>query len=361
MAKPSKRKAPILPPGTYIVDNPNWTEDAPDIDVAEQPQGAYLPAPSKPAGSQGPAVVDRKTGLAVTVGFGLVLSVGLAAGVWWWLDHRDQLAAKQAKAEAAAKAEAEAAEVEAQANAAPPLEDPEVEYQKRVAETAAVLGIEPPSVDSLLAPNEYLNPVTHGSPVVLAPGASKRFGPLNFKVRVDKLSLDRREIRSNGEHTLLQIHNTAEHPIAYRLNVRKKSNGDCLSLAVFNYDVMVIDAGATIDVSICSGRQSAEILDLRMLSVTPVGARWIRQLPPLAVGNTGIAARSHKLADPETPQCNEDAADIARAIEEHLVRWEDVIDFFSRHDCRKYAWVSEYRLAKQPLAGLPILPQIGPE
>jgi hypothetical protein len=357
MAKSSKRNAPVLPPGTYIVDNPNWNEDAPEVELAEQPQRAYTAAPTKPK-HHAPTIVERPTGLVAMIAMGVVLLAGVGVGGWWLLEQRDEEVAKQVEAKVEAEAAAEAAAVAAVPATAPPtIEDLETEYAKRVALTAAELGIEAPSVASLLEPNAFENPVTHGKPVVLAPGATKRFGPLNLKVRVDTLSLDRHEIRSKGEHTVLQIHNTADHPVAYRLNVRKKSNGDCLSLAVFNYDAMVIDAGAKTDISICSGRQSAEILDFRMLSITPIGARWIRQIPPLAVGNTAIAARSHKLADADTPQCNEDAADMARAMEEHLVRWEDVIDFFSRHDCRKYAWVSEWRLAKQPLTRLPILPQ----
>ena len=53
--------------------------------------------------------------------------------------------------------------------------------------------------DLVLAPNEYANPITHGSPVVIAPGVTKRYGPLALTVHVDTLALNRREIRSKGE------------------------------------------------------------------------------------------------------------------------------------------------------------------
>ena len=51
--------------------------------------------------------------------------------------------------------------------------------------------------------------VTHGKPVVIAPGGRKTIGSLSFKVRVETLNLERRGIRSKGQHTMLVVENTA--------------------------------------------------------------------------------------------------------------------------------------------------------
>ena len=346
---------PILPPGTHIVDNPEWDRNAPNLDLAEGPRrkvGADRPSRTHPSASE---PVSKSTALGAIAVLGGVILASVGFGVWKYVDFREAEIAKveQAKVEAEAVA---AAEAEASKPKPPPTaEELQAEYLRHVAATAAVRGVEPPSLDSLRAPNGFEHLASHGSTVTIPPGTSRTLGPLRMKVRVDTLNLERRGIRSKGEHTMLEITNTAAHPVAYRLIVRKKEIGDCRSPVVFNYDAMVIDAGAKFEVSVCSGRQSAELIELRVLSITEVGARWVRQIPPLAVGNDSMAAKSHKLAE-EISVCNEDATEIARMMIENLVKWEDVIDFYSRHDCLHYAWPSEYRLAKEPLPALPVLP-----
>ena len=348
---------PILPPGTYIVDNPEWDRDAPNLDLAEPAKRKQAAAEDKappPSASQSQPV-NRTTAISAFALLGGVILASVAFGIWKFIDVREEKAAKvelaKAEAEAEAKAEAEAAKPKAP----PTLEEIEAEYRRHVAETAATLGVEAPSVDALREANTFEHLVSHGSTVTISPGTARTLGSLRLKVRVDTLNLQRGGIQSKGQHTMLEVTNTTDRPLAYRLIVRKAEIGDCRSPVVFNYDAMVIDAGAKTEVSVCSGRQSAEIIDLRTLSLTEVGARWIRQIPPLAVGNEPMAAKSHEVAE-DIEECHEDTTEIARMMAENLVKWEDVIDFYSRHDCQHYAWASEYRLAKAPLEALPVLP-----
>lgn len=362
--KPGKRKGgAVLPPSTRIVDHPDWDPNAPDVVLAESPRGRKGGKGAKgekdaPSGQP----VERKTGLTATVLFGGLLLVVGGFGAWKLVDARNrEAAAKTERAEAEAQAEAEA-EAKAKANQPPPMptdEELQALYLERASATATALEVDAPSLDELLAPNTFEHLVTHGKPVVIAPGGRKTIGALSFKVRVETLNLERRGIRSKGQHTMLVVENTTDQPLAYRLSVRKATVGECRSPVMFHYDAMVIDPGETAEVSVCSGRQSAEIIDLRTLAVSKVGARWIRQLPAKAVGNDDMAVTSHEVSE-DIEMCDMGSDETSRAIKENLVKWEDVIDFYSRHDCRHYPWAPQHRLATAPIEKLPIQPKYAP-
>ncbi|PRQ04204.1 hypothetical protein ENSA5_09880 [Enhygromyxa salina] len=346
---------PILPPGTRLVDSPDWDRAAPNLEIVLDPKrkvAAPAPEPPKPGG----AAVPRTTAIALMIGVGLAIVAGAGFGLWKLLDaNRDTESA--ALAETQTEAGVETGAVSAVEVEPAPVTQQELEtlYRGHVLETAVALDLDPLTIEELRQPNAFSHPISYGSPKIIAPGSSKRIGPLTFKVRVDTLSLERRGIISKGRHTTLVVTNNGEQPLAYRLFMRKAEGGECKSPVVFNYDAMVIDPGQTFDISVCGGSHSVEVIDLRMLEITALGAAWVRQVPPEVVGLLGMAARAHD-PGPDVIACKEDAAEIVRALDEHLVDWEDVIDFYSRHDCQHYPWPSEYRLATEALPSLPIRP-----
>jgi len=346
----------IMHPKTYMVDSPDWDPNAPDVEL-ETPGGRKPPRPGghrRGVGSSaGSAKIEPQASsaklLLIVVG-ALVVIAGGALGVYFWLESQtdDTVVAAEALAvetEGAATVPAADAGDELAAEFAAELDRAELEamYRGHVAATAATLGVEPPTLEQLRQPAVFRHPISHGNPRVLGPGKSLRVGELSLRVKiVQGLSVDRVKVSSKAQHTLLIVENRGEVPLAYRLLARKLAGGKCLTPAIIRYDALVLDPEQRVEISICSGRQSVEIIDLRTLELNELGAVWIRQLPPPAVGLGGLAAKSHAVAE-GTPQCTEDAEMLERTLYEGELDWEDVVDFYSRHDCTHYPWPSDYR------------------
>ncbi len=43
----------------------------------------------------------------------------------------------------------------------------------------------------------------------------------------------------------------------------------------------------------------------------------------------------------------------AKLLETGKAQWEDVVDFYSRHDCNSYRWPARYTRIVEPLRELP--------
>ena len=280
------------------------------------------------------------------VGVGVIAGIGFAA---------QKLLRTEEQPAAAAPAEVPKAELPSEQG---PVLTPEAEqaalYESRVQAAIAEQGLEAVSLDQLRQPNAFHHPITRSKPRILAPSSSKTEGPLLLSVRVDNRVVEGRGMQSKTQHTTLRVQNRGEVPVAYRLDMRKAGGGDCRARALINYDAMVIDAGQTVEISVCSGRQSVEILDLRMLEITPLGAGWVRKIPPRPVGLSLDASRAHAPTG-EVEACTMGSSELGEAISAGTIAWEDAIDFYSRHDCTHYQWWPEYRRAKAAVDTLPML------
>ena len=366
MAKSTTKKkgAAILPPSTRIVNSPDWDPNAPDVELGKVPPKRRKQAKAKAKAEPKPTLSpeDARRNLLRLIGLivaGVAVVGGAGFGLSKVLDRQGEKAEVRAKAAAQAvieaKAEPKVEDLLAEFEAPKSVEEYAALYEAHVAKASKLAGIPPLALAELRKPNAYYNPVSRSSPKILGPSKSMREGPLTLKVRVSTLSIDRRNIRSKGLHTILDIHNTGSVPLAYRLLMRKADGGECMSPALINYDAIVIEPDQHFEISVCSGQQKVEIIDLRMLEVTQLGALWLRQLPPQALGLIGMAARAHD-PGPGVYHCTEDAAELTRAIEEGEIAWEDIVDYYSRHDCALYPWWSAYERAEQPLASLPAPP-----
>ena len=371
--KASKAKADeevmIMHPKTRMVDSPDWHADAEDIEVVglNEPKRRAKPKQATPKQARSRAVPDE--GASSRLGVILLISTVALAGVAFALNYllNSEAEHTSARAERAiasgSEAEAAAGETgEAKTDAAAgeaPADDRgmlETMYRGHVAATAVALGVEAPSTEALAKPAVFSHPISHGTPKVLGPNKSLREGPLSLRVKiVQGLSVDRIKVSSKGQHTLLVVENKGEVPVAYRLLARKLAGAKCLTPAIIRYDAIALDPGQQIEISICSGRQAVEIIDLRTYELSSVGIAWVRQLPPGVVGLDGLTAKAHEVAE-GTAQCTEDEEMLQRALYEGELAWEDVIDFYSRHDCTHYPWPSDYRYREgQGPAELPVV------
>lgn len=285
-----------------------------------------------------------------------VAALGLSLVVGGWTGWRlTRGTAAEVEAALAEQVDAETAQREAlQRKAA--YEDSEAYYETRIAEAVEAHGVEAPTLDRLRQANTLYHPVSLSAPKVLEAGSARSFGPLRLRVVTRELTLEQGGIRTKNIHTLLVLENTGELPLAYRLGARKASAGKCSVRALTRFDAVVIDPGAKLEISICGGEHAVEITELRMLELTELGALWVRQIPALALG---VSRETAKVHDPgaKIEQCTElPITDYQRWLATQQAAWEDIVDFYSRHDCNSYRWWKGYERAVEGVESLPVLP-----
>ena len=231
--------------------------------------------------------------------------------------------------------------------------DDEEFYATSLADSLETYKVADPGMERLLAPNTFEQVATPDAPKTVKPGGVFMQGGFRLRVLVESVKVERaRGVRTTIQHTLATIENTGEEPVAYFLELRSKS-GECKLQATTKYNTMVLSPGAKGELSVCSGSHSVEIVDLRLMKITELGALWVSKVPPLAVGHDEITARSHD-PGPGVPMCAEiPAVDFGRRIDAGEMRWEDLIDFYSRHDCEKFRWWAGYTRITEPLKSLP--------
>lgn len=208
-------------------------------------------------------------------------------------------------------------------------------------------------LDRLRQPNTFYHPISRSAPAVLKSGERRTEQRLELAAIEEELEVQRSGLETTGAHTLLRLHNLGEVPLAYHLVARSHQGGDCKMRAITQYDALVLGPGEQARISICSGGHDVEILDLRFMEVSEIGARWIRQVPGRALGLDEIAASGHKPSK-HVPSCSlVPVHDTAQAITRGEAQWEDVVDYYSRHDCNIYRWSAGYTRILEPLAQLP--------
>jgi hypothetical protein len=234
-------------------------------------------------------------------------------------------------------------------------EDTEEYYQIRIDEAVDRYGMTPPTREQLLEPNTFFHVASSGDTRLLAPGASLRQAGLSISIKVEDIDVERGGIRTKNTHTLAMVRNIGDKPLAYFLQLRSRT-GDCKLRALTRYDAMVLMPDEEAEISVCSGSHEVEITDMRVLEVTELGALWVSKLPPQAVGLDDVSGRSHHPGSGIDVCAELPALRFASLIKDGQAKWEDIVDFYSRHDCDHYRWWPEYKRIVDPLTRLPALP-----
>jgi hypothetical protein len=235
-------------------------------------------------------------------------------------------------------------------------EDSEEYYQIGIDDAVERYKITAPPRERLLEPNTFFHVASSGDTRLLAPGASLSQAGLDIRINVEDIDVERRGIRTKNTHTLAMVRNVGDKPLAYFLQLRSRT-GDCQLRALTRYDAMVLMPDEEAEISVCSGSHEVEITDLRVLEVTELGALWVSKLPPQAVGHDDVSGRSHHPGAGIDVCAEMPALDFSTRIKDGEAEWEDIVDFYSRHDCDHYRWWPGYKRIVEPLTRLPALPE----
>ena len=162
--------------------------------------------------------------------------------------------------------------------------------------------------------------------------------------------------RVAARHSVATITNVSTTPIAYFLRVRSADRGQCPTRGARLHNAMALLPNEKAEAVVCAGKGRIKIEDLRVLEITPLGHAYFSKIPPIAVGHDAVTASAHQPLR-KLPLCTKTpSVTISNALRGGVSQWEDVADFYSRHNCERYQFFPGYKLAKEALPELPVLP-----
>ena len=123
------------------------------------------------------------------------------------------------------------------------------------------------------------------------------------------------------------------------------------------HNAMALRPRETAEIVVCAGGGKVELQRLDVLEITDLGYIYLSKVPPVTVGHDGTTDTAHRpLERVQMCRSTVDTKGIAGMLGNGTVRWVDVADFYSRHDCEQFRFFPEYRHTGADLARLPAVP-----
>jgi hypothetical protein len=226
-------------------------------------------------------------------------------------------------------------------------------FAERIADDAAGFGIDEVSIAQLAEPQPAV--VAIDEPVILARGKTWTGAGVEIVASVEKVKYQEHGATVSAKHSVLTITNRRDTPIAYHLDAVSAGAEKCEVRGARMLNAMALMPGESAEMVVCAGTSRTKLRHLDVMPVTPLGYHYVSQLPPVLAGYDAIVDRAHRPAK-NVERCRVDVRGIAGWIEDGKTSWADVIDFFSRHNCHRFAFFLEYKRSDAPLPALPVPP-----
>jgi hypothetical protein len=276
-----------------------------------------------------------------------VLAAVLAVGSWL-AGKQGRDSAKRMAAVQDGRADQEQALEDASAIAAREMRG----YEAALVEDAQALELEPPPLSSITAPN--LHVIALQDAVTLRPGEPWTSEHLVIRAEQDKVTYQRHGASVAATHLVALVENVASVPVAYNVRVRSAERGRCDVRGTRSHNAIALRPGEVASIVVCAGRGALSLEHVEVLELTEIGHRFVSSLPTAALGLDPVTAQAHRPPAAGVSCETTDARRLAAAIEAGQARWVDVADFYSRHNCTRWAFPPGYRHATGPLTRLPI-------
>ncbi len=290
--------------------------------------------------------LDTTRGLAIA---GIVLAALAGA----WLSGKPTREAEGRVAELLAQrrdtAEARAAVAAAVTRAA----EAPARFEEGAAADAAAFGIAAVDPAVLLAPQAYASELPQA--LVMQPGTSWRSPHLDIRASVERVTYQQHGATVAANHVIATITNVVAVPLAYRVALASAERGRCEIRGSRMHNAMALQPGETAEVVLCAGVGSVRLEKVEVLEISELGQRYLSQIPPQAAGADEVTAAAHRPRE-RVEMCSQiDAVALAHQIRAGVIAWVDLVDFYSRHNCHRYAFVPGYRRVATALTHLPVL------
>ncbi len=196
-------------------------------------------------------------------------------------------------------------------------------------------------------PNAWRLLVDKTDPEQLASGRTYSGDGISIKAATTKVKYRRHGVTVKSVHAVAKLKNTSSTPLAYRVTLAPDTSGKCEVRGIRRHNTIALMPGETADVVVCAGRSGVVILGAEVMELTPIGYYYLSMLPPTATGIDAVRGGAH-LPPSVATQCDGvPAIKYAKAIRRGDIKWRDLVDFYSRHNCARlqmpegYAWTGD--------------------
>lgn len=227
-------------------------------------------------------------------------------------------------------------------------------FATNVAADAEAFGMTDVKLTSLAAIQPHV--VEIDEPIVLRAGAKWKGKRASIATSIEKVNYQQHGATVSAPHRIVTLSNDSKKPMAYKLSVGAPGTEKCQVRGSRMHNAMALRPGETAEVVVCAGRGRVRIEHLEVMTVSDLGYNYISQLSPTAVGYDTVTAHAHRPIV-RVKRCDTtDPTAILRMLGTGSLRWVDVVDFYSRHNCHRFTIFEEYRAPEAAVGRLPVLP-----
>lgn len=232
------------------------------------------------------------------------------------------------------------------------LEAPAATFERALEDAAKELDLPVPTLAELSAPNVYA--LELDTATVLGTGKSWSSPHLRITAVSEKVTYQQHGASVSASHAIARIENISTTPVAYAVRVTSAERGRCEVRGSRMHNATALRPGERADVVVCAGGGSVRLDRVEVLELGELGHRFVSRVPPRALGADEVTANAHRPMPAVEACAGVDASSLVQMMRDGASAWADIVDFYARHDCRRYAFVPGYRRASTPLPSLPV-------
>lgn len=212
------------------------------------------------------------------------------------------------------------------------------------------------TTDELGKPNAWRLLVDKSDPEKLSTGRTYAGDGISVKASTTKVRYRRHGVTVKSVHAVAIVKNTSQTPLAYRIALEPNTSAKCEVRGARRHNTIALMPGESADLVVCAGRSGVVILSAEVMEVTAIGYYYLSMLPPAATDLGPIRGGSH-FGPSGANQCDGvPAVKYSRALRRGDIKWRDIVDFYSRHNCSRLQMPEGYRWTGE---GREILPSLG--
>lgn len=189
----------------------------------------------------------------------------------------------------------------------------------------------------------------------LGTGKRLRKGPIELRVSAENVRYKKQGAFVKSRHTVLTIRNVGKAPLAYNIAVEAANRGRCRVKGTRPHNTIALRPNQSAKITVCAGKTQVRVAKLETLDVSALGYHYLSQLPPRALGVDASRSSAHVVPGRRSLCANVSQGAHLKALRSGASRWDDIVDFYSRHDCRRFQMPAGYRRARKKIARFPVL------
>ena len=227
-------------------------------------------------------------------------------------------------------------------------------FKALVTEDAQKLKLKTFSFKKLAAPNRHYVEFTGSQ--TLKPGGKLETRHLELTALKKQIWVGEQGQGFRSAHLVLVIHNRTDRYLAYR--VQSEVRGQCGGKGSMPHNSIALRPGGTVMRTECLLRSGGvlRVLEVEVMEISALGYYYISRLDPQQIRLSVRTSDGHELPGGLQPCRILPWRAIQAGMRRGDVRWRDVIDFYSRHNCDEYSFFVEYGFDRKGPGRLPALP-----